>query len=113
MHFIQEMTRGGFVVEDHLITDYRHSLIYQIIESRNLSRRQIDAAMASACLIDCSPKLASPGGVVKADPSIKGHPVIHMAFIFVGPICFFCPPENPVFFLVGQAVNSSRRVILL
>ena len=38
--------------------------------------RQVDAAVASAVLVDGAAEAAAPGGVVQSDSAVEGHPVV-------------------------------------
>ena len=57
------------------MADNRHIFIYMIKKHSRLLRRQVDAAVGTVGLINVSSKASPPVCVVKADASVKGHPV--------------------------------------
>ena len=89
-----------------MITQNRNTLLYIFKDRFRHGRRKIDAAVGTAGFINIAPKTAPPGSVVHPYVIAERHPVRNIRSIIFAP-------QRRVPFLIGQAVNTGRRIIIL
>ena len=84
----------------------------QVVQIRRFVRRQIDAAVAAAVLVDVAAEIGSPTGVVQSvSVAEEAHPVAYEAFIVGLALLRAASYKLDVSCLVVDGVDAGRRAV--
>ena len=84
----------------------------QVVQLRRFVRRQIDAAVAAAVLVDVAAEIGSPAGVVQSvSVAEEAHPVAYEAFVVGFALLRAASYKFDVSCLVVDGVDAGRRAV--
>ena len=95
---------GSAFASRHVIAQHRHPLLNVLKNRLCRSIGQINTPMRSVGLVDRSPKAPSPGSVMHAYVSVKGHPIGYRCGISRSP-------QHSPFLLVGERISPGRSAV--